>query len=53
VVQSVRGEAGRREAKVHFVSAWQMYLVIEALNRGVDPHSAVSEEISHLVSAAS
>jgi len=30
-------EAHRRECSIYFVSAWQMYLAIEAIRQGVDP----------------
>ncbi len=30
-------EADQRRCAVHFVSAWQMYLAIEAIGRGLDP----------------
>jgi hypothetical protein len=33
----VREEAARRQAEVHFVSAWQMYLAIEAIAKGSAP----------------
>jgi len=36
-----REEACRRGAKMHFVSAWQMFLAIEALSRGKNPATAV------------
>lgn len=32
-----RAEAEKREAEIHFVSAWQMYLAVAALNKGHDP----------------
>jgi hypothetical protein len=35
-------EAERREARIHFVSAWQMYLAIEAISHGNDPQRAVA-----------
>jgi hypothetical protein len=35
--QFVRAEAKLRDAKIHFVSAWEMYLAIEAITRGNDP----------------
>jgi hypothetical protein len=35
--QVARAEAERRGACIHFVSAWQMYLAIEAINLGQDP----------------
>lgn len=34
-------EAGRREAQLFFVSAWQMRLAIDAIRRGVSPTAAV------------
>jgi hypothetical protein len=37
-----REEAERREAKIHFVSAWQMYLAIEAISKGNDPQQCLS-----------
>jgi hypothetical protein len=33
----VRAETERHRAEIHFVSAWQMYLAIEAINNGCDP----------------
>jgi hypothetical protein len=30
-------EAGRRECAIHFVTAWQMYLAIEAIGQGGNP----------------
>jgi hypothetical protein len=30
-------EAERRGAKIHFVSAWQMYLAVAAISQGLDP----------------
>jgi hypothetical protein len=42
-------EAHRRECAIHFVSAWQMYLAIEAIGQGRDPlvvaHSAQLESV--------
>ena len=40
----VRAEAEQRAARIHFVSAWQMYLAIEAIGKGNDPHLAVVED---------
>jgi len=36
-----REEADRRGARIHFVSAWQMYLAIDAISKGNDPERAV------------
>jgi len=33
----IRAEAERRSAQIHFVSAWQMYLAIDALSNRRDP----------------
>jgi hypothetical protein len=35
------GEANRRNCAVYFVSAWQMYIAIEAIRRCLDPVSTV------------
>jgi hypothetical protein len=40
----VKEEAEHRGACVHYVSAWQMYLAIEALSLRRDPLAAVSDE---------
>jgi hypothetical protein len=32
-----RAEAERRGVRIHFVSAWQMYLAVEAISKGQDP----------------
>jgi hypothetical protein len=40
----VRNEAKRRGAKVHFVSAWQIYLAIEAIGQGRNPERAVDDD---------
>jgi hypothetical protein len=42
----VQEEADRRGAGVRFVSAWQMYLAIEAISRGRDPQGAVAANAS-------
>jgi len=33
-------EANRRECSIHFVSAWQMYLAIDAIRQRRDPLTA-------------
>jgi len=39
-----RAEAAHRGAQIHFVSAWQMYLAIDAITRGNDPQQAFVNE---------
>lgn len=41
----VKEEAEHRGVCVHYVSAWQMYLAIEALSSGCDPVPAVSDGV--------
>jgi hypothetical protein len=40
----VREEAAQRQAEIHFVSAWQMYLAIEAISNGGDPQPALLDD---------
>lgn len=42
-------EADRRGAKIHFVSAWKMYLAIEAINKGEHPFSKCAQSENNLV----
>jgi hypothetical protein len=44
-------EADRRACALHFVSAWQMYLAIEAIGRGCDPVVAARNDQLDLVSS--
>jgi hypothetical protein len=45
-------EAGRRGCSIHFVSAWQMYLAIEAIRRRRDPVAAAQAGQIEAVGAA-
>lgn len=40
----VEHEAARRAVKVHYVSAWQMYLAIESISQGRDPLATLVRE---------
>jgi hypothetical protein len=41
-----RAEARRRGACIHFVSAWQMFLAIQAISKGANPSLAVNDDLS-------